>query len=197
MQLVDIRSLGQSLKILHETYHVPNVVISSIPLKQWLIDALPAHMRPTDNDYLLCICSSTVDLKGVEGLSTVHAQYVPLIPGYFSGVGDLFSALLLGHFETNSCLPSDGETHLSYATSMALTKTHAVLESTYQYTLTLPEDERQLTDAEKDAADPVRKLRRMRGRELRLVQAEGQQIIRSVDDINIRRMEPWIDFWKL
>ena len=132
----------------------------------------------------------------------MHAQYVPLIPGYFSGVGDLFSALLLGHFETkaiHSCLPSDDETSqtpLSYATSMALTKTHAVLESTYQYTLTLPEDERQLTDVEKDAADPVRKLRRMRGRELRLVQAEGQQIIRAVDNINLRRMGVWIDFWK-
>lgn len=176
-----------------------------MPLKRWLIDALPAHMQPpnhTDGDFLLCLCSSTVDLEGVEGLSTIHAQYVPLIPGYFSGVGDLFSALLLGHFETNkilSSLPSDGgtpQTPLSYATSMALTKTHAVLESTYQYTLTLPEDERQPTDVEKDAADPVRKLKRMRGRELRLVQAEGQQIIRAIDNIDIRRMKPWIDFWK-
>lgn len=198
-------SLRLALTVLHETYHVPNVVISSIPLKQWLVDALPTHLRPqnleaSDIDYLLCICSSTVDLEGSKSISVVHTQFVPLFPGYFSGVGDLFSAMLLGHYQSEeSILPSEGnvpqQTPLSYATSMALTKTHAVLESTYNYTLNLPEDERQPTDAEEDAADPVRKVKRMKGRELRLVQPEGQNIIRGLGSIDIRVMEPWLDFW--
>lgn len=168
---------------------------------------MPEAIRPpsvtdesSDNDYLLCLCSSTVNLEGNEGLSSVHAQFVPLIPGYFSGVGDLFSALLLGHFHSKELLPppkgnSPPQTPLSYAASMALTKTHAVLDATFKYTLTLPEEERQPTDVEKDAAEPARKLKRMRGRELRLVQPEGQNIIRGVGSIDIRRMDPWLNFW--
>jgi pyridoxine kinase len=196
-------SLRRALTLLHEQYHVPNVVISSIPLKQWLIDELPEAMRPPelaseDNGYLLCLCSSTVNIEN-NGLSAIHAQFVPLLPGYFSGVGDLFSALLLGHFRSEGLPPLEGkaisQTPLSYATSMALTKTHEVLRSTYQYTLALPEDERELTDVEKDAAEPLRKLKRMRGRELRLVQPEGQSIIRGVGNIDVRRMGPWLDFW--
>jgi len=202
IELKDIKSLRQALTLLHDKYQVPNVVISSMPLKQWLVDVLPEAMRPPnpsseDNGYLLCLCSSTVNLEGNKGLSVVHAQFVPLLPGYFAGVGDLFSALLLGHFRSEELLEGESppQTHLSYATSMALTKTHGVLKSTYQYTLTLPEDERQLSDAEKDAAEPVRKLKRMRGRELRLVQPEGQAIIRGVGSIEIHRMNAWLDFW--
>jgi len=202
IELKDITSLRRALTLLHDQYQVPNVVISSMPLQQWLIDVLPEAMRPPkitseDDGYLLCLCSSTVHLEGKKGLSVVHAQFVPLLPGYFAGVGDLFSALLLGHFHSED-LPegeSPPQTPLSYATSMALTKTHGVLKSTYRYTLTLPEDERQLTDVEKDAVEPARKLKRMRGRELRLVQPEGQAIIRGVGSIDIRRMNAWLDFW--
>jgi pyridoxine kinase len=202
--LKDITSLRRVLTLLHEQYRVPNVVISSIPLRQWLIDELPETIRPPehtleDSDYLLCLCSSTINAEESNGLSTVHAQFVPLLPGYFSGVGDLFSALLLGHFRSAELPIPEGkdipQTLLSYATSMALTKTHAVLRSTYQYTLTLPEDERQSTDVEKDAAEPLRKHKRMRGRELRLVQPEGQNIIRGVENIDIRKMDPWLEFW--
>lgn len=176
-----------------------------MPLRQWLIDALPPSIRPpsietSDNNYLLCLCSSWVDLQDNNGSSIIHTQFVPLIPGYFSGVGDLFSALLLGHFQSNDMLPAlegdvSKQTTLSCATSMALTKTHAILQSTYQYTLILPEDERQSTDEEKDAVDPMRQLKRMKGRELRLVQPESQRIIRGECPTNIRCMEPWLDFW--
>jgi len=205
IELKDITSLRQALAVLHEHYHVPNVVVSSIPLKQWLMDELPEAMRPLefareDNDYLLCLCSSVINAEGNKGLSTVHARIVPLIPGYYVGVGDLFSALLLGHFHLEEPLPppegkDPAQTPLSYATSMALTKIHGVLKVTYQHVLTLPEDEREPTDVEKDEAEPARKLKRMRGRELRLVQPEGQNIIRGIGNIDMHRMDPWSDFW--
>jgi pyridoxine kinase len=204
MKLKDITSLRRALALLHEQYRVPNVVISSMPLRQWLIDELPEAIRPQnctadDDGYLLCLCSSTANAERSMAVSTVHAQFVPLIPGYFVGVGDLFSALLLGHFRPEELPASEcngpPQTPLSHATSMALTKTHGVLNSTYQYTLTLPEDERSSTDVEKDAAEPSRKIKRMKGRELRLVQPEGQDIIRGVGSIDIRRMSPWLDFW--
>ncbi|KAF9053826.1 Ribokinase-like protein [Hymenopellis radicata] len=188
--LHDLPSLHAALNILHKDHDVPNVVISSIPLTQWLLDLLPSDIRPPADDFdehLLCICSS---LTGSGRF--VHACCVPTIPGYFSGVGDLFSALLLGHFnQANVVLPA-GATNLSYAVSQALSKTHAVLCVTHEYSETLPEIERQASDDEKDTADPMRRIRRMRGRELRLVQC--QDIIRSAKNVPMRQMQPWIGF---
>ncbi|EGN96899.1 hypothetical protein SERLA73DRAFT_111680 [Serpula lacrymans var. lacrymans S7.3] len=197
VELHDLPSLQRALRILHQDYHVPHVVISSIPLKQWLLDVLPPNIKPSpsateDSEFLLCI-SSSADGNGSQNLSTVHARSVPLIPGYFSGVGDLFSALLLGHFHPKQDPPSPHDTTLSYAASSALTKTHSILQITHEYALLLPEDERTPTDEEKDKAEPVRKFRRMRGRELRLIQ--GQDILRSTAIDELKQMKPWVDFW--
>ncbi|KAF8196872.1 Ribokinase-like protein [Mycena galopus ATCC 62051] len=190
VKLTDLASLRRALTVLHEQYHVPNVVISSIPLAGWLQAALPPNLTTgldddSDSPYLLCISSSAT--PGGAGPSTVHAQTVPLLPGYFSGVGDLFSALLLAHF-----VPGDTE-GVSRAASQALTKTHAMLRLTHAYSETLSEDERQQTDDEKDLLDPLRKVMRMRGRELRLVQ--GQDILRGIDLKDVREMQPWTGFW--
>jgi pyridoxine kinase len=174
------------LKTLHEDYGVPNVVISSIPLFPWLLELLPSKIQPSieDDQYLLCIASSS------DG--NIYAQHVPLLPGYFSGVGDLFSAMLLGHYDENTNRLPEGFTPLSYAASQALTKTHAMLEFTNDYASSLPEGERTLTDDEADKSEPIRQTRRMRGRELRLVQ--GQEMIRS-REVPARRLVPWTDFW--
>jgi len=200
IELKDLLSLRRALTALHKQYHVPNVVISSIPLKQWMVDALPPHIRPPETDgtesnldYLLCISSSAS--QGTSDKPIVHAQIVPLLPGYFSGVGDLFSALLLAHFDPD---PSNAQnsfdtTPVSRAASQALTKTHAVLCLTHEYSQALPEDERQPTDDEKDRVDPLRKIKRMKGRELRLVQ--GQDIIRGTEITESRQMKPWTNFW--
>ncbi|KAF8997877.1 Ribokinase-like protein [Cyathus striatus] len=159
IQLTDFESLRSALKSLHENSHVPNVVISSIPLKPWLL--------------------------------SFHAQVVPTIPGYFSGVGDLFSALILAHYHPD--IHVEGSTPVSTAAAQALTKTHALLEITHEYALTLPEEERLPTDDELDEADPMRKTRRMRGRELLLIQ--GQDIIRgtSLDETKIRHLPHGMD----
>ena len=155
---------------------------------------------PTSTDsqqgYLLCICSSR-DV-GTCSLSTVHARVVPLIPGYFSGVGDLFSALTLGHFHPSSPAHSNDKLHsqtpLSFAVAAALHKTHSVLEFTNVCAARLPPEECTATDDEQDAAEPVRKLRRMRARELRLVQ--GQDILREEwRGGQGKDMHPWDDFW--
>ncbi|KAJ4476119.1 hypothetical protein C8R41DRAFT_964757 [Lentinula lateritia] len=124
--------------------------------------------------------------------SDVHAQCVPLLPGYFFGVGDLFSSLVLAHYNPSleSSLPQVlplFRTSLSEAVSQALTKTHAVLCKTFEYSEQLPEEERLVTDDEKDAVEPIRKVRRMRGRELRLVQSID--IIRSDFGDATRRLE--------
>lgn len=199
-------SLYQALHILHTKYRVPHVVISSIPLEPWLAAALPETILPSAScckSHLLCISSSlptpstphvTVPHR-TPPRSTVHAQCVPLIPGYFSGVGDLFSALLLAHFNTNTeNVPENlNATYLSEAVSQALTKTHAILLMTQGQADALPEEERLPSDDEKDQEYPMRKIRRMRGRELALVR--GQDLIRGIGISHIREMMLWGTFW--
>ena len=229
-KLEDLASLQRALKILHEQYNVPNVVITSIPLNPWLSTALPTSIihplssnstcsssssssfpsrstSPTSmtvveqhltaNSHLLCISSSIDPISHSQsstGLSTVHAQIVPLIPGYFSGVGDLFSALLLAHFHPSPS-PSSSSTPLSHASSLALSGTHGVLLLTYSNTLSLPEEERLPSDDELDRQTPLRKTRRMRGRELALI--KGQGIIRGEEEAARRDMISWDGFWEL
>ncbi|KAJ2911951.1 hypothetical protein MD484_g8465, partial [Candolleomyces efflorescens] len=200
VQLNDFASLRKALSILHLQYHVPNAVISSIPLKQWLVDALPPSIRPPHGDHLLCITSSVTDAPlsadSSSAPSLVHAQWVPTIPGYFSGVGDLFSALLLAHFHphTSETPPqTPGVTALSEAASQALAKTHTLLQVTHEQSMRLPVEERQPSDDELDGADPLRKTRRMRGRELALIQ--GQNIIRGADLDDTLPLKQWGTFW--
>jgi len=189
--------------ILHETYSVPNVVISSIPVEEWLKDLIPPNIRSSAGDHeqsLLCLASVRTATSGgtlSRPRSTVYAACIPFIPGYFSGVGDLFSALVLGHY---SAADNDGSASspptlppLPRAVSLALTKTHAVLRLTVKYASTLPPDERTTTDDELDQKDPERLIRRMRGRELRLVQ--GRKILSGEAMGELRRLEEWVDFW--
>jgi len=193
-------SLRRALDILHKQHRVPNVVISSIPLKPWLSSALPPSIQPQSPSgpaHLLCISSSLSTLPNGHipsvKTSTVHAQCVPLIPGYFSGVGDLFSALLLAHFHPDLKPSTINATPLSEAASQALTKTYALLHMTQARASALPEEERLPTDDELDEEDPMRKTRRMRGRELKLVQ--GQDILRGVGVRDVKDMMRWDGFW--
>lgn len=199
VELKDFASLRKALSILHLQYHVPNVVISSIPLKPWLIESLPPLIRPSESegDHLLCITSSTraapPSIDHASCPSVVHAQCVPTIPGYFSGVGDLFSALLLAHFHPDRPTKSPNATPLSDAASQALAKTHTLLQLTHEQAMSLPEEERQPTDDELDANNPLRKTRRMRGRELALIQ--GQEIIRGGVLDDTQPLVQWEEFW--
>lgn len=181
-RIKDPQSLRDAIRKLHKEFQVQNVVVSSIPMKPWLAEFLPKEIhvgRPTD---LLCISSSRSD---PETNSVVYACTVPLIPGYFSGVGDLFSALVLAHFDP------DGKSPLPGAVGKALTKTHALVQSTHDHAQTLEEADRTSTDDELDKKDPMRLVRRMRGRELRLIQ--GQDIIRA-EGLG-RQMKAWETFW--
>jgi pyridoxine kinase len=190
--------------ILHETYSVPNVVISSIPVEEWLKDLIPPNIRSSADDHeqsLLCLASVRTANSGSTSSrpsSIVYAACIPLIPGYFSGVGDLFSALVLGHY--SAATDNDGSASspptlppLPRAVSLALTKTHAVLRLTAKYASSLPPDERTTTDDELDQKDPERLIRRMRGRELRLVQ--GRKILSGEAMGELKWLKEWVDFW--
>lgn len=162
--------------------------------------ALPPEVRPpsdsenADADFLVSFVSSAQDLRS-HAPSAVYVRYIPCIPGYFSGVGDLFSALVLAHYEPPKSAASGFEsgTAISWAVGQALVKTHAILSLTQEHAAKLAEDDRFPTDDEQDEKEPDRVVRRMKGRELRLIQ--GQDIIRSDKYADVR-MELWQGFWE-
>ncbi|KAG8221132.1 Ribokinase-like protein [Butyriboletus roseoflavus] len=204
VSLTGLASLHAALRKLHDIYCVRNVVISSIPLSK-LSASLPSYLLPPmqssngsihdEQSYLICIASSVNDNDNLGGsLSTVYAGCVELIPGYFSGVGDLFSALLLGHYTPqNSASPlssTKSPPPLAHAASHTLSKTRAILTLTHESALTLSVPS---TDDELDASEPDRKCRRMKGRELRIIQ--GQDVFRRKEWDRVEKMHVWEGFW--
>lgn len=210
-KITSLPSLHTALEALHTIYGVPHVVLSSIPfpisvLSQLNVppppesytrllpethppwyDAIGAG-EPTD-EVLVCFASTYKD-----GKLQTYAFALPTVRGYFSGVGDLFSALVLGHY----CRPdvaAKGDP-LVDAVSKALLTVQQILLRTHLYSLNvaasgtatprplhgddeakieLPADSVIPSDTELDDApplnpsDPKRKARRMRLRELRII----------------------------
>lgn len=157
-------------------------MVSSIPFDTTRSElwALPPDLRKTFTDKtsvfkyaetsLLCISSS----KSHSGCDdpVIHAAAVPQLAGYYSGVGDLFSAMVLAHFEPSNSADSPSSTPLSRAASAALRITHAILRRTALYASRQPNAEMDgYTDDELDSMDEGRRARRTKARELRLIQS--------------------------
>lgn len=126
-------------------------------------------------------------------MSLVHAISVPRIKGYFSGVGDLFSALVLAHFPSEPPESPSGQTAISLATCRAVNTTHSILLDTQAVYTGLPVEARPDTDTELDKVDPQRRPRRMKARELRLIQ--NQETIKSGGGHALGEMVEWTNFW--
>lgn len=189
-------------------FRVPHVVISSIPLSDTFSATIPewlradlsgfgvAHGNLDGGEPLLCITSSAL-AGNSEVPSVVHALHIPRIPGYFSGVGDLFSALVLAHFHRSPNVSDPSQTALSYAVAKACQTTHALLWRTHCYSMSLPPEDRTISDVELDAKDLDRKVRRMKGRELRLVKEQGLILGEGLDVGGrvLPDMKEWSNFW--
>jgi pyridoxine kinase len=195
---------------LHNTHGLPHIAFSSIPLPKSIV--LPLNLpsppdrytallpRPLplwyealgtgdpEDDILVCFASSMVN-------STLQtwAYALPTVQGYFSGVGDLFSAMVLAHFEPQA------PRSLGTAVSKALLIVQQILLKTHLHSLSQAGTSGSATprplhstqpalhsvipsDSELDShpSDPKRKAKRMRLRELRVVQE--RDILRELVD---------------
>lgn len=201
-------TLYDALTALHTTYGVKHVALSSIPLPESLLSSLGVPPPPSsytrllpeshppwydavgvaegDEEVLVCFSSTYT-----EGELETYAFALPTIRGYFSGVGDLFSALVLGHYLRPENQASDLPP-LPFAVSRALLTVQQILLRTHLFSLSAagsgtstPKSLREGTpapdsiipsDTELDNApppnpsDPKRRARRMRVREMRVVQ---------------------------
>lgn len=148
-------------------------------------------------EYILCV-SSTRDSPTT---STIHALTVPRLKGYFSGVGDIFSALILAHFKL--ALDSSSPSPLSAAASRALHTTHSILYRTHKHALAVASKlsdspsstPNTYTDDELDAQEPLRRVKRMRMRELRIIQSRDDILAPAEGKYPVEEMRPWKGFW--
>lgn len=208
--ITSLETLQNALKKLHIVNQLPHIAFSSIPLPISLVESLslpappPSYTRllpqplppwydavgagAPDDEVLVCFASSWLD-----GQMETYAFALPTIRGYFSGVGDLFSAMVLAHFKNPEANPNLSP--LRSAVSKALLTVQQILLQTHVHSLAqtevfgtatprplhhpsdpLPADSVIPSDTELDALkplnpkDPKRKARRMRLRELRVVQ---------------------------
>jgi pyridoxine kinase len=199
-------ALRRALSKLHAQYGVPHVVISSIPVSTEKAAWLPARFAASTgysspgvtyaSENLLCIASSYGESTHN---STVHTAIIPQIRG---GVGDLFSALILGSFNKNhEARARDwNSTALPSAVTHAIRTTHAILRKTAKASALVPgATEDGYTDEELDARDENRRARRMKARELRIIGSAdiilsaGQKGIEGSHAVG--EMELWNDFW--
>lgn len=160
-----------------------------------------------ESTVLVCFASTATPSSGSNDGPETYGYALPTIQGYYSGVGDLFSALVLGHYRreesTTEEKGQDEGKALERAVSLALLGVQQVLLKTHLSTLSpevggtnksggeaecVPSDDE--LDNEKDAGEgdddddvrrPSRRARRMRLRELRIVQ-ERELLMRLADD---------------
>jgi pyridoxine kinase len=204
MKITSLPSLHALLTHLHTTYSLRHIIITSFslpsPLPSSLIslpsppasyqtrlaeDLDPSARDPSAHEQLLSVASSwTGRTDGVEQpeieieIETTLFQF-PQIPGYFSGVGDLFSSLTLAHFSPPSSSPSSSSSStspstptpspLATAASRALYSTQHILLSTHLRSQQLQAAAGDHSDDEADAQDRARRVARMRRRELGLI----------------------------
>ncbi|WVQ99554.1 pyridoxal kinase [Kwoniella sp. CBS 9459] len=216
INITSLSTLHSALRHLHQTSNLPHIAFSSIPLPIALVTSLDLPSPPasylrllpnpippwydavgvgeSEDETLVCFASTWNREK--EDMDT-WAFALPTIRGYFSGVGDLFSAMVLAHFDnpdSSSQLPP-----LPHAVSKALLTVQQILLKTHIHSLvnsgtsgaatprplhhSTNEQQRHAqhqsvipSDAELDAIEPInprdpkRKAKRMRLRELRIVQ---------------------------
>ncbi|GAB1518596.1 Putative pyridoxal kinase [Rhizoctonia solani] len=217
-------SIRSALRSLHFDHGVRNVVVTSVIVREgsrlsdevtaaglragssYSSDGLTDSIDLND-EYILCIASSAHDDPSIA--PAVYALAVPRIKGYFSGVGDLFSALVMAHFHqaqhsntSSLSLTAGSMSSLSSAASRALHTTHAVLRRTQQHALTLaaqssddPSSSNAYTDDELDSKEPLRRVRRMRTRELRIIQSRDDILAFEAENGSVENMRAWEGFW--
>jgi pyridoxine kinase len=194
-------------------------------LHQKLTDGIHGDLEQEDEAMVL-VCFASTKPSGSESLQT-YGFALPTVEGYFSGVGDLFSALVLGFFKNdsdseapdretaspNTSRKDDQPTNLppfAAAVSKALLGVQQILLRTHLHTLQVAKETKKRerrddnngipeeadcipSDAELDSLPPTpvskgalpipaRTARRMRMRELRVIQEKGTLLKLAEDD---------------
>lgn len=165
--ITDVNSLLEVLTSLHDQ-GAANVIITSVELPEpelLKMGATPALSGPDSSSSMVLVGSTR--LPQSSSLRPWFIQF-PEIKGYFSGVGDLFAALLIGRFQPGQEQANDTSQTppIAKAAEQAIASVQAVLYRTLATTQSLgPEATSHSGDAAQQRVDT------MRSRELRIIQS--------------------------
>ncbi|CAO1638813.1 unnamed protein product [Sympodiomycopsis kandeliae] len=178
-EITDIPSLLKVLESLHQR-GASNVIITSVELPESELAKIGATPTMQDDKSMILVGSTRSSSS-----SSLHPWYIqfPEIKGYFSGVGDLFAALLIGRFQPESKSTSS-VTPIASAAEEAIASVQSVLYRTLETTKSLEQD----TITSHSEQDPVQqRVETMRRRELRLIQSR-----KEIEFPNVQHKARWI-----
>jgi len=191
VKILDAASLRLALRVLHERYNIPNVVISAVSLPTDQLRALgvpDAHL--TSSRMLFCAGSSLISAPGAPVESTSFGIAFPELVEHYEGVGDVFSSLMLARFPSATA-PADAPERLhaisplAYTAELAIGSLQGVLAHTRRYALQLAKGSpASIVPREGETAEE--RVRRLRMVELRLVQSQKELLEPDINYIAVQ-----------
>lgn len=106
-KITSLTTLHETLNTLHTTYGVLHVLITSVELPESDLKGIGMSNYASDGSKLMTLVGSSKHAPSPEQADTIPSSEVlrpwciqfPEVEGYFSGVGDLFAALVLGRYK--------------------------------------------------------------------------------------------------
>ncbi|KAI5953718.1 BUD16 [Candida jiufengensis] len=151
IKIIDKQSLQKAVQKLHSEFNVPYIVISSIK---------PGILN-NEEKYLSCVLSVNNEIRYYN---------IPTINSYFTGVGDLFSALLLDKFFANNNIQNELK-KLSKSVNQVLTIMNKTLMLTHKMGLEMAHEQGLQGDV-KNLQGKINDGKTMKFFELKVIQAK-------------------------
>lgn len=110
VKIVDMKTLVEAITVLHTTYHIPHIVVTSVRFPGDT-PGTPDHLTVVGSTILpTALSSSPTTSRSQPVISRLFRIDVPSIDCFFSGTGDMFAALMVVRFrEAVSKIPGLGE----------------------------------------------------------------------------------------
>ncbi|KEI40028.1 uncharacterized protein L969DRAFT_397855 [Mixia osmundae IAM 14324] len=171
IKIVDLHTLRQALDAFHDQYHLPHIVISSVPLP---VSALPDVASNGNTEWLVCAGSTCCADQDTKRFMIPFEK----LDEHYEGVGDLFSALMLSRLaNVVQAKPVDCEVSpLAFAARRSIEQLQGIIRATQRYALQrVGGDASRLLASSNETIE--HRIRRLRAVELRLVQ--NQDILKG------------------
>ncbi|KAF9889477.1 putative pyridoxal kinase [Aspergillus nanangensis] len=199
IKITSLATLASAITVIHATYNVPHVIITSVDLCKF---ANPPSTDSAPPPRSLTIIGSTTRSDGSPRLFRVD---VPALDCFFSGTGDMFAALTVARLReavfaagpdlrtTRSWVSPDEvaptELPLALATGKVLASMHSVLEKTME-ARDAELKELQTTNGEDEGSAGLSEEERSKLAHLRRTKAAEVRLVRNVRYLR----EPTIEF---
>ncbi|KAL9074929.1 MAG: hypothetical protein Q9157_004199 [Trypethelium eluteriae] len=187
VKITDVPSIVEAITVLHKTYFIPHVMITSLRLDS-------ETGKVTSESQTLTVVGSTARKDQTPRLFKIT---IPALPLFFSGTGDMFAALLIPRFRAAITSASLTQTQRWQSpdsvppTSLPLAHAATLVLASMQVVLRKTLDARDVEVAElekreaqrKEPGDEEEAARMAKDRELARTKAAEVRVVRNVGDL--------------